>query len=260
MALLEFVDAATARDAQGLRLVVADGVASPWSLAARAILELKLLPALVVRALRRDDVVERWTGIRSWNVPIALYEQELPRTGWAEILALAERLRPEAPLVPAAPEARALHHGLCHELMGEGGVLWNARLFAIDAGLASEGANGFALPVAKYLGGRYGHEEGVGPAARAQLLEGLALVAGHLERSRAKGDRYVFGGLYTALDIYIATALHMLAPMPLEQCPDHRARATFAWIHSQIADAIPKSLLEHRDFMYRAHLGLPIVI
>ena len=68
--LLEFADAATARDARGLRLVVALGVPSPWSLAARAILELKQLPALVVRAIRRDDVVQSWTGIRSWNVPI----------------------------------------------------------------------------------------------------------------------------------------------------------------------------------------------
>lgn len=260
MALLEFVDAATARDAEGLRLVVAHSVASPWSLAARAILELKQLPGLLVRALRQDELVQSWTGIRSWNVPILIYQQELPRTGWAEILGLTERLRPEMPLVPSAPEARALHYGLSHELMGEGGVLWCARSLAIDAGLTSEGAAGFAAPVATYLGSRYGRQAGAGQAARARVVEGLALVAKQIERSHANGHRYVFGEQLTALDVYIATALNMLAPLPPEQCPDNRAHAAFAWINSQIADAIPPSVLEHRDFMYNTHLGLPIAL
>jgi glutathione S-transferase len=259
MSSLEFVDAATARDARGLRLVVALGVASPWSLAARAILELKQLPALVVRAIGRDDVVQSWSGIRSWNVPIAIYEQELPRTGWAEILALAERLAPDRPLVPTAHEARALHHGLSHELMGEGGVLWSARSLAIDASLTSEGASGFPLPTAKYLGARYGHTAGASTAARARISEGLELVAKQLERSRGDGHRYVLGDQLTALDIYVATALMMLAPLGLEQCPDHRARGAFLWIHSQIADLIPSSLLAHRDLVYSDHIGLPVV-
>ena len=49
------------------------------------------------------------TGQASY--PAVLYENEPPRSGWAEILLLAERLAPEPALVPADAEERARFFG-----------------------------------------------------------------------------------------------------------------------------------------------------
>ena len=62
----EFVDLETARSASGLRLIIPGGVPSPWSVAAKAILDVKDIPALIVRK-PRDSEVQQWTGVS--NVP-----------------------------------------------------------------------------------------------------------------------------------------------------------------------------------------------
>mgnify|MGYP003781992453 CR=1 FL=1 len=129
----EFVDLEVARNASGLRLVVLADVPSPWSLAARAILKLKGLPVRLVRLSAQDQAVRAWTGVR--NAPVLLYDDQPPRSGWAEILAFAEHLRPEVSLVPAGARDRASMFGLAHELMGEGGLLWSARLMSIEASI-----------------------------------------------------------------------------------------------------------------------------
>ena len=49
-----------------------------------------------------NDALLAWTGHE--NAPIAVYENEKARAGWAEILFLAERLAPEPRLIPTAPE------------------------------------------------------------------------------------------------------------------------------------------------------------
>src|SRR4051794_35124492 len=99
--MLTFVDITAARVARGLRLAVIGSPPSPWSEAAQALFGLRGVDALVVRFKRGgDDQLAAWTGAR--NLPVALYDDEPPRTGWADILALAERLGgPDAPpLVP----------------------------------------------------------------------------------------------------------------------------------------------------------------
>src|SRR5688500_13365420 len=100
-----FVDLETARAARGVRLVVAGGIPSPWSEAAKGILRVKGAPFVCVRMPPGDKEVRSWTRAR--NVPAAMLDDEPARTGWAEILELAERITPSPSLVPAAPEARA---------------------------------------------------------------------------------------------------------------------------------------------------------
>ena len=83
-----------ARALPGLRLLVIQGVPSPWSQAAKALLRVKQIPYTLVHRLPSDPpgALEGWTGQSSF--PAAMYESERPRTGWAEILLLAERLAP----------------------------------------------------------------------------------------------------------------------------------------------------------------------
>lgn len=246
-----FVDLDAARTARGLRLVLAAGIPSPWSEAAKGIFRIKNVPFVAVRLGPFDKEVKAWT--RSRNAPAAMYDDEPARTGWADILELAERIAPEPSLVPRSPQDRVRMFGLAHETMGEGGLLWCGRLLTIAEGLASDGERGFPPMVGQYLAPRYGFTPERLPLARARVSEGLAMLAGAL------GDRsYFFGEGPTALDVYAAAAVNILDPLPDDQCPIMPPiRQAFESMKGELAVARP--LIEHRARMYERHLELPIV-
>src|SRR4051812_42845088 len=129
----EYLSVEEARKRGGLRMVVVGGVPSPWGEAAKGILHLKGIPWVAVRLDYQSEALKTWIG--QLNGPVALYEEEPPRPGWAEILELAERLAPTPALLPADPAARALVLGLAHEICGEGGLGWSRRLQLIHLGL-----------------------------------------------------------------------------------------------------------------------------
>ena len=93
--MVEFVSVEEARQRSGLRVVMVGIVPSPWGEAAKGILYHKAIPYVAARLSAEGPAVKEWTGHDS--APIAVYENEAPRTGWAEILLLAERLAPASP-------------------------------------------------------------------------------------------------------------------------------------------------------------------
>jgi glutathione S-transferase len=229
----------------GLRMVVVGGVPSPWGEAAKGIFHLKRIPWTAVRLDYESEALKQWAGQRSG--PVAFYEKEKPRSGWAEILLLAERLAPEPALLPADPFARALVFGLAHELVGEGGLAWTRRLQLVHAGL--QGAGGFPPSVAKYLARKYGYTPEAGANAGARLSSLFAMLAGEL-----KGKQYFVSGTLTAADIYSATCMAMFRPLPEAQCRmDPATRQVFETPHE-----VPPALFEHRDRIYRDYLELPL--
>ena len=131
---IEFVDLDAAREAAGLRMVVVSGVPSPWGEAAKGILHVKGIPWKAVRLDQGDDAMAEWTGQRSG--PVALLDDEAPRSGWIEILLLAERLAPSPPLLPRDPRERAQMIGWAHEICGEQGLGWVRRLQGVHTGLS----------------------------------------------------------------------------------------------------------------------------
>ncbi|HEX4355120.1 MAG TPA: hypothetical protein VHZ95_19445 [Polyangiales bacterium] len=143
---MRFVDVETAKASDGVRVVLLKGVPSPWSQAAKAIFEIKGCDALAVWKSAGPDAVSAWTGVP--NAPVVMFANEPPRSGWAEILALAERLAPKPALVPSDIETRIRMFGLSHELMGQQGLAANLRLMIVDSSIASQGQRGFSLPVA----------------------------------------------------------------------------------------------------------------
>lgn len=259
MSAQSFVDVEHAKNARGLRVVLIGDVPSPWSQAAKTLVELKQIPALFVKKKYGDTTVQAWTGIP--NGPIALYDDEPARTGWAEILHLLERLQPQPPLVARDPEQRIELFGLGHELLGAGGLIWSARLFALEASFVTEGARGFTLPVAKYLAPRYGYTPGCGTAAKAHAREILGVVHERLMRAKQRGYSYVLGNQVGALDVYLASVLNALAPLPAEQCPMHPAvRPAFEFMRAELHDALTPELLAHRDQVVARHFQLPLFV
>jgi glutathione S-transferase len=255
-----FVDLETARAAPGVRLVVGGAVPSPWSEAAKALFHVKAIPFLAVRFQRDQAQVAPWLGSR--NAPVVLHDEEPPRSGWAEILALAERLGGERALVPAEPDARVRLHGLAHELAGEDGLGWCARLVMVHGGLTSGGARGFPLPVARYLAPRYGYAPERALAAPDRIARVAALFARQLAASGEAGHAYLLGDELSALDLYLATFLTPVLGIPEAECPTLRPelRPAFAYLREVVAGAIPPALVAHRALVFDRHLGWPIVI
>jgi glutathione S-transferase len=251
---LHFVDLESARTARGLRLVVTGAIPSPWSEAAKALFHVKQIPFLAVRFRRDHDALFAWTGAR--NVPVVVNDDEPPRTGWAEILALAERLGGAVPLIPEEPEQRIVHHGLIHELAGEAGLAWCSRLVMIHGGLSSNGAVGFPVPIAQYLAPRYGYAAERVPAARERIRAVLAVFAKRLD-----GRPYLMGGRLTALDIYLATFLTPVMGVSEADCPGIHpgVLAAFAHLRDQVGP-VPPALVDHRAGIFERHLEWPIQI
>jgi glutathione S-transferase len=152
--------------------------------------------------------------------------------------------------------------GLVHELVGEGGLGWSSRIIMIDGGVRSDGREGFPLPVAGYLGAKYGYGPDEVAAARARIAEVLALFDRLLAAARAAGHRYLLGDTLTALDIYVATCLTPIAGVTEAECPAMRApvRPAFAHLGREVGALLSADLAAYRRFVFDQHLGWPIVL
>ncbi len=197
-----------------------------------------------------SEALRRWTG--QSNAPIAVYGDEPPRSGWAEILGLAERLAPEPALVPTDPELRARMFGLAHEICGELGFGWQRRLMLLSA---FDGGNDATRTLAR----RYGFSEAAAAAAPGRTAQSLLLLSKQLRAQRADGSRYFVGDGLTALDLYWAAFALLVEPLPDDLCPLHpRLREGYVLRDPAVRAAADDILFEHRDFIYRTHLALPL--
>ncbi len=251
----EYVSVEDAIPRHGVRMVVVGDVPSSWGEAAKGILYVKGIEWVAVRLVYDSEPLREWAGQR--NGPVLVYENERPRSGWAEILLLAERLAPSPSLLPADPADRALVFGLAHEICGEQGLGWSRRLELVHAGF--QNAGGFPGPVSKYLARKYGYSPEAGAAAPRRVAKLLGMLTARLKAQREAGSRYYVGNALTATDIYSATFAAMFDPLPPEQCKmDASTRAAFSARDAQIETALDPILFEHRDMMYRDHLELPL--
>ncbi len=254
---MEFVDLEEAKRRSGLRLVVVGGIPSPWSEAAKGILHVERVPFVLVHMTPGDGELAEWTGQSS--APVAIYGDEAPRGGWAEILLLAERLAATPSLLPGDPEQRALLFGLSHEICGEMGLGWCRRLVGVHDSFDSDGMAGYARPVAEYLAGKYGYRPGEGDQVRRRVREQLRMLAARLHAASKAGSDYYLGDSLTALDIYSAAFMAIFRPLPPEQCPMPDAlREAFGTLDAETEKALDPILLEHRDIVYGRHLELPL--
>jgi hypothetical protein len=228
--MADYVEIEAARSMPGLRLVLSAGVPGPFGEAARYCFDVKKIPYVRVRQvpLASDAELLAWTGQTS--APVAAYEQERPRSSWAEILYLAERLASEPALISREPEARMRMWGLCHEIAGDGGFGWQRRLMLVHAAIS---ANADPGGVMAHLGRKYGY-------------------------TAEAGHRYFVGDALSAADLYWAAFATLLEPLPEADCPlPAMLRAGYA-APPPVREAADPVLLERRDFVYRTHIGLPL--
>jgi glutathione S-transferase len=236
----------------GLRMVVVGKVPSPWGEAAKGFFHLKGLDFVAVRLAYDSPALKAWAGQTSG--PVVLYDNEPPRSGWAEILMLAERLGPAPPMLSLEPNERGRALELANLFCGERGLGWMRRLQLVHAGRQKIG--GFPDRVASYLGGKYGYDAAQAATYTPRVCELLGRFAAAL---RASSGPYYFGERLTAVDVYGATFMALFQPLPDSVCAlDPWARAAFEYLYSETRAALDPVLLEHRDRMYARHLALPL--
>ena len=129
----EYISVQDAIARRGLRMMVVGKVPSPWGEAAKGIFHIKGIDFAAVRLVYDDPALAKWAG--QLSAPVAIYDDEPPRSGWAEILMLAERLAPQPPLLSLVPETRGRAVLLAGKFCDRGGLGWYRRLQMVHAGL-----------------------------------------------------------------------------------------------------------------------------
>jgi len=247
----QFVTPEEAIARRGLRVVVVGKVPSPWGEAVKGFFHIKRLDFVAVRLAYDNEALKHWAG--QLSAPVVVYDDEPPRSGWAEILMLAERLAPNPALLPLEPNARGRAVLLAEKFCGRDGLGWNRRLQVVHAGLTS--TNGFSPRVAGYLGNKYGYDANDAARYTRRVVELLGEFAAEL---RSAGP-YYFGETLTAVDVYSAVFMGLFRLLPPAQGEmSESIRAAFDWIDPETAAALDPILFEHRDMMYARHLELPL--
>ena len=253
----ERIDIEQARRASGLRIVTLAMVPSPWGEALKGILYIKQLPHARVGHMfgSPTTTLQEWSGQDSF--PILAWNDERPRTTWIEQLYLAERLAPAPRLIPEQIEERVLMFGYSNELCGENGIGWTERLRGVHEQVTKPG--GDPAGVSAYLGKKYGYTPEIGRRATERIVSGLNALTARLEQQKARGSRFFIGDSLSAMDVYWAAFSNAMKPLAPELCPmPEMIRAMFTTTDPAIVAATAPILIEHRDFIFKNYLELPV--
>jgi glutathione S-transferase len=259
---LKYASLQEAKAMSGLRLILgANAVPGPWREACKGIFHVKKIPYTPVASAGADgsqrELIE-WTAQSS--APVAIWNDERPRSTWIEQLYLAERLQPEPALIPLNAEERVSMFGLINEIAGENGLGWQRRQMLIHGTVSNPNADDRTRNFRRRFGGKYLYSEDAAAAAPTRIASILKTLGQRLDQQKAMGSNFFIGDHLTALDIYWAAFSAIVRPLPEDLCP---MAASFRDMYTEknpvVVAAISPSLLEHRDFIYREYLELPVV-
>lgn len=249
----DYLTVAEAIDRTGLRIAFTQGVPGPWGEAVKAIMNVKRIdfaPVVQIGGEANEDL-HAWTGQNS--APCAVLNDERPRSHWSEILMLAERLAPEPRLIPADEDERMTMFGIAHELCGEDGFGWSARLLMLH--IMEQAQLGIALDGMRR---KFDNAAPLAHSAR-RANEIMAALARRLTRQQEAGSPYLVGQTLTAADFYWACFSNLVAPMDDNCCPmPDYYRHWAAGCAALIGDPVPDILIRHRDVIADRHMDLPM--
>src|SRR5262245_2383787 len=259
---LKYATLAEAKTMSGLRLILgAHTIPGPWREACKGIFYVKKIPYTPVASAGQDGSdreLREWTAQTS--APVAIWNDERPRSTWIEQLFLAERLQPNPPLIPANIEDRVSMFGYINEIAGQNGFAWSKRLTMIHGTVTNPKTDDATRAFWLKFGTKYGYSAEAAEAAPTRMVEVLRFLGTRLDQQKAQGSKFFIGNQLSALDIYWAAFTALIQPLPPELCPMATAfRAFYTEKNPTVTSAVSPALLEHRDFIYREYLELPIV-
>jgi glutathione S-transferase len=256
--MAQYIEVEQARSMPGLRVVLTPGVPGPWSESAKGILHVKKLS--YVKA--RQEILGANVALIQWSAqataPVAALNDEPPRATWIEQLFLFERIAPQPRLIPHDFDERVLMFGLANEICGEQGFGWNKRNIMVRDH-TQPGMEPRVVEFFTKLGNKYGYTSEDGKNAPSRCAEILTRLASRLQEQRTKGSKFFIGNGLTALDIYWACFVALIKPLPNELCPmPPDFRTLYTNTDPVVAAAAAPILFEHRDFIYKNFLELPV--
>jgi glutathione S-transferase len=268
---LDYLSIAEARKRSGLRLVLgAYAIPGPWREACKGLFDVKQIPYVCVRTANEGAVdsdlgrgntqseLFAWTAQSS--APVAIWNDEKPRSAWIDQLNLAERLGPEPALVPEGIDLRMRMMGAINEIAGENGLGWNKRIYLMHKALAGGKTDSPDYEFWAVLAAKYGYSEASGRNCVSRMVEILRMLDAMLAEQHARGHRYFIGDRLSALDIYWSTFYAVFDPLPPHLCPMATSyRPAYTNDDPDVARAMTPALAAHRDFIYAEHLRLPVV-
>jgi hypothetical protein len=115
-------------DHSGLRIVMVQGMPSPWAQAAKPFLKSRAWNMWPRRGCLEKPTTKSRSGGGEASAPIVAWATERPINRWMDILYLSEGLAPKPSMIPRDATQRALMIGLSNEICGPLGIGWNRRL------------------------------------------------------------------------------------------------------------------------------------
>ncbi|MDJ0878125.1 MAG: glutathione binding-like protein [Halieaceae bacterium] len=200
-----------------------------------------------------NAILVDWTGQAS--APVLAWNREPPRISWLSQLELAERLAPDTPLLGGSPAERAEVVGLCHVIAGYEGIGWHRRTQLTGLVIS----RGEAPAYMQRMADRYDYSETSYASCEERLVEILGWLGDYLAERRANNCNYLVGDSVTAADLYLASFMGMLDPLPenLNPMPEQMRRA-YSYRSEALAAALDPLLLSHRDLVVQRHITTPL--
>lgn len=259
---MKYLTVSEARHVSGLRLALtAGGVVAPWCDAAKAFFKLRNVPFVAVEQIpfEANEELVAWTGIR--NAPIAIHENEAPRSSWLDIVMLAEQLGSGPSLLPADPQQRALCLGIATEIASENGFGWICRMLTLSHLFEDDQFSSRVYGCTAEACRQYRYTPDNVAVAIPRLNAILHGLAAQLLEQRAAGSDYFVGQHLSVADVLWATFSMFIAPPSLSVCPmpewQHRL---YSANYHDIGGAIDQVLMDHRDMVLDRHFDIPLDI
>ncbi len=249
---MDYITVEEARDREGLRLVLSAGVPGPWGEATKAMMAYKGLDYAAVsqEGGGENAALLEWTGQTS--APVLVADDLPPACHWLDLISLADRLQPSPPLIPTAPEQRAMATGLCALIAGADGFGWQRRLLMIHPMMSLDPVPDLSL--------RLAHKYGYSEQAVAQAVPRIQEICAYLEQHlAAQAGDYFVGDAPGAVDFYWANFAGMLKPLsPADNPMPDWLRDLYTATDPVLQACFTPRLEAHRDMMYQRHIALPL--
>ncbi len=250
---LPYVDINQAISADGLRLILVQGMPSAWGIAVRAMMEYKSLNYTLGPQIPRAENPELLAWSDTNSGPVVAWNDEKPINRWDDILLLLERLAPEMPLVPDNAAQRIELFGIGHEICGELGFGWNRRLDMMRPGVDAAGLSEFAR--------KYGYCDEDVELANSRVIAFMTELAATLKAQKERGSQFIIGQSVTAADFYWAAFSNFVVlQSPQDILLDLSVRPMFENTPVEVTAAVDPILTEHRDRIMHTYFDIPLAL
>jgi glutathione S-transferase len=250
---MHYIELADTGTTPGLKLVLTKGMPGPWGELVKAILAVKNVSYTAVAQYpgKSDTVLKALSGQTS--APVML-DDGICITDLKEIILTIEKNYPSPQLLPSDKIALAAIWELIDLIAGNNGFAWNRRLMMFAPLMQLDPP----IKMINSLAVKYGYSQVGAENAPRQVLLVLVRIATLLNEQAKSEKKYIVGSCLTALDITWAVFSSMLLPLPEEVNAMPAGMRDSYTLTSDLMIDVDSILIEHRDYIYKNHLTLPL--